>query len=147
MKINIKKLQKDAIIPTRGSASAAGYDLYAYVSDEDDMVDIAPHQTLLIKTGIAVAIPEGYFGGIFARSGLATKQGLRPANCVGVIDSDYRGEIMVAVHNDSDQTKTIQDRERIAQLVVIPYLSCEFDEVDELDDTVRGVGGFGSSGK
>ena len=144
MKIEIKKLRENAKIPTRGSAVAAGYDLYAATSEA---VTIKPHTTEKIGTGLAIAVPDGYFGAIFARSGLATKQGLRPANCVGVADSDYRGEYIVALHNDTDEDKVIAKAERIAQLVVMPFLSVEFDEVDELDETERGAGGFGSTGK
>jgi len=144
MQIKIKKLRENATVPTRGSASAAGYDLYACL---DAAVTIAPHATAMIGTGLSVAIPEGYFGAVFARSGLAAKQALRPANCVGVCDSDYRGEYIVALHNDGEQERTIESGERIAQLVVIPYLSVEFDVVDELDETARGAGGFGSTGK
>ena len=143
MKIKIKKLRESARIPTRGSAHAAGYDLYACL--ENDAV-IPAHGTAMIGTGLSVAVPEGYFGAVFARSGLASKQGLRPANCVGVCDSDYRGEYIVALHNDSEESRYVKDGERIAQLVVIPYLSVEFDEVDELDETERGAGGFGSTG-
>lgn len=106
-----------------------------------------PHETGVIDTGIAVEIPDGYFGAIFARSGLATKQGLRPANCVGVVDSDYRGEIRVALHNDTDEAQFFSNGDRIAQLVLLPYLAAEFDESDELTDTERGSGGFGSTGK
>ena len=135
MKINIKKLDADAVLPTRGSSQAAGYDLYAK-SSEDTV--IPPHKTVMVGTGLAMEIPEGYFGAIFARSGLASKQGLRPANCVGVVDSDYRGEFMIALHND---------KERIAQMVVMPYLSVEFEEVEELNETERGEGGFGSTGR
>lgn len=144
MKINIKKLTDTAMTPTRGSEYAAGYDLYA---DIQEVVVIKPHETAKIGTGLAVEIPDGYFGAIFARSGLATKQGLRPANCTGVCDSDYRGEYIVAVHNDSDAEQTINPKDRIAQLVVMPYLAVEFSEVDELDETQRGAGGFGSTGK
>ena len=144
MKIKIKKLRESARIPTRGSAAAAGYDLYACL---DESVTIAPHATVMIGTGLSVAVPEGYFGAVFARSGLAAKQALRPANCVGVCDSDYRGEYIVALHNDGEVERVIENGERIAQLVVIPYLSVEFDEVDELDATERGAGGFGSTGK
>lgn len=144
MQIKIKKLRENATVPTRGSASAAGYDLYACL---DAPVTIAPHATAMIGTGLSVAIPEGYFGAVFARSGLAAKQALRPANCVGVCDSDYRGEYIVALHNDGEQERKIESGERIAQLVVIPYLSVEFDVVDELDETARGAGGFGSTGK
>lgn len=144
MKIDIKKLKENAIIPTRGSSQAAGYDLYACI---DEPVYIAPHTTVKIGTGLSIEIPDGYFGGIFARSGLATKKGLRPSNCVGVCDSDYRGEYIVAIHNDTDETMSIDPNERIAQLIVIPYLPVEFNEVDELSDTERGTGGFGSTGR
>ena len=144
MKIKIKKLRENAQIPTRGSAAAAGYDLYACL---EESVTIAPHATAMIGTGLSVAVPEGYFGAVFARSGLAAKQSLRPANCVGVCDSDYRGEYIVALHNDGEVERVIENGERIAQLVVIPYLSVEFDEVSELDETERGADGFGSTGK
>lgn len=110
-------------------------------------MQIKPHETVKIGTGLAMEIPDGYFGAIFARSGLATKEGLRPANCVGVCDSDYRGEYIVVIHNDSEETRTITAGERIAQLVVMPYLPVTFDEVAELTDTNRGEGGFGSTGK
>lgn len=145
MNVKIKKLYDNAVIPTEGSEKAAGHDLYACL-DSDEVV-IYPHTTLLVKTGIAMEIPDGYFGGIYARSGLATKSGLRPANCVGVVDSDYRGEIKVAVHNDSDQRQEIQDGDRIAQLIIQPYLNVEFEEADELSNTERGSGGFGHSGQ
>ena len=141
MNINIKKLNKRAVTPTRGSEYAAGYDLYALNGDI-----IAPGVTSKISTGIAIEIPEGFFGAIFARSGLATKQGLRPANCVGVIDSDYRGEVIVALHNDSQDDGEVCAGDRIAQLVIMPYQTVEFIEVDELSDTQRGEGGFGSTG-
>lgn len=144
MKIEIKKLTETAKLPTRGSDRAAGYDLYA---DIQESVLIKPHTTTKIGTGLAVAIPEGYFGAIFARSGLATKQGLRPANCVGVCDEDYRGEYIVALHNDTDMNQIIEPGDRIAQLVVLPYLLVEFEEVTELSETERGAGGFGSTGK
>lgn len=143
MKIQIKKLREGARIPTRGSAAAAGYDLYACL---DERVTIAPHCTAMIGTGLSVAVPEGYFGAVFARSGLASKQSLRPANCVGVCDSDYRGEYIVALHNDGESERVIENGERIAQLVVIPYLPVDFEEVDHLDETERGAGGFGSTG-
>ena len=139
-----KKLYPDAQLPTRGSAQAAGYDLYAYLSVP---VTIYPHSTVKIDTGIAAAIPDGFFGGIYARSGLATKQGLRPANATGIIDSDYRGNIIVALHNDTDKAQLVMPGERIAQLIIQPYLPVEFAEVDELDKTERGEGGFGSTGK
>lgn len=144
MEVRIKKLSDTATIPTRGSSCAAGYDLYA---DLEAPVVIAPHKTGKIGTGLAVEIPDGYFGAIFARSGLASKQSLRPANCVGVCDSDYRGEYIIMLHNDSDEERVIESGERIAQLVVMPYLAVEFTEVDELDETERGAGGFGSTGK
>lgn len=144
MKIEIKKLRDNAVIPSRGSEDAAGYDLYAAI---DGVVTIAPHTTEKIGTGLAIAVPSGYFGAIFARSGLAAKQGLRPANCVGVADSDYRGEYIVALHNDTDEERVIEPGERVAQLVVMPYLAVEFEEKDELSETQRGSGGFGSTGK
>ena len=143
MKVNIKRLNENAIIPTRGSNQAAGYDLYACV---DTPVNIPAHCTEKIPTGLAIEIPDGYFGGIFARSGLATKRGLRPSNCCGVVDSDYRGNVIVALHNDTNEEKLIMPGERIAQLVVLPYLPVTFEEVDELTDTERGDKGFGSTG-
>ncbi len=144
MVVKIKKLSDSATMPTRGSLAAAGYDLYANV--ESDTV-IAPHTTAKIGTGLSMEIPDGYFGGIYARSGIATKEGLRPANCVGVVDSDYRGEIIVAVHNDSDVERIITPAERIAQIIIQPYLLVTFEEADELADSERGAGGFGSTGK
>lgn len=144
MKINIKKLTETAILPERGSAYAAGYDLFA---DLEESIEIQPHETKMIGTGLAMEIPEGYFGGVFARSGLSAKEGLRPANCVGVVDTDYRGEVKVALHNDGEVVREIKPGQKIAQLVVVPFLSVEFDEVKELSETVRGVGGFGSTGK
>ena len=144
MKINIKRLTETAILPERGSAYAAGYDLFA---DLQETVSIQPHETKMIGTGLAMEIPEGYFGGIFARSGLSSKEGLRPANCVGVVDADYRGEVKVALHNDGEVVREIKAGQKIAQLVVVPFLGVEFDEVEELSETVRGVGGFGSTGK
>ena len=145
MEIKIKKLNENAIIPKKGSDYAAGYDLYA-CTGMNNGVKIWGGETHKINTGISMAIPEGYFGAIFARSGLATKNGLRPANCVGVIDSDYRGEIIVALHNDSANEFTVKDGERIAQLVIMPYLSVDFVVTDTLDETDRGSGGFGSTG-
>lgn len=144
MEIKIKKIKPDAVIPTRGSSSAAGYDLYACI---DNDIVIKPNENVKIGTGLAIAVPDGYFGAIFARSGLAAKQNLRPANCVGVADSDYRGEYIVALHNDSNESRIIKRGERIAQLVVMPFLPVEFLEVEELDETARGEGGFGSTGK
>lgn len=143
MEINIKRLNDNAIIPTYGSEYAAGCDLYACLNDKEI---IEPGETKLIKTGISLEIPINYAGLIYARSGLASKKGLAPANKVGVIDSDYRGEIMVALHNHSNETRKIESHERIAQLVVTPFLKVNFNEVDELDETVRGAGGFGSTG-
>ena len=143
--MNIKKLNDKATVPTYGSAFAAGADLYACI--EEGEIIIAPHTTKLIKTGIAMAIPEGLVGLIYARSGLASKKDLAPANKVGVIDSDYRGEIMVALHNHGEEDRCVAHGERIAQIVFAPYMTAEFNTVDELDTTVRGEGGFGSTGK
>lgn len=145
MLIHIKKINPNATIPTRGSQYAAGYDLYACIDGGEVTID--PHSTQKIGTGLAIAVPNGYFGAIFARSGLASKEGLRPANCVGVADSDYRGEYIVALHNDSNTPRTVKHGDRIAQLVIMPHLSVEFCESQELDETDRGSGGFGSTGK
>jgi dUTP pyrophosphatase len=142
--MNIKKLNEKARIPTYGSEFAAGADLYACIEND---ITIEPAQTVFIHTGLAMQIPEGLVGLIYARSGLASKKGLAPANKVGVIDSDYRGEIMVALHNHGTIPQTISDGERIAQIVFAPYYAAEFSVVDELDDTTRGAGGFGSTGK
>ncbi|MBO7195715.1 MAG: dUTP diphosphatase [Clostridia bacterium] len=144
MKIKFKKLHQKAITPTYGTEFSAGADLYALL---DESVEIAPHETKLIHTGISVEIPEGYCGLIFARSGLASKKDLAPANKVGVIDADYRGEVMVALHNHGESIRIIENGERIAQLAIVPFLKAEFEESDELSDTVRGAGGFGSTGK
>lgn len=143
MEINIKLLNENAKVPTRGSEYAAGYDLYAATAGS---IDIAPHSTVKVGTGISVELPNGTFGAIFARSGLATNKGLRPANCVGVCDSDYRGEYIVAIHNDTDEMMTIAAGERIAQLIVMPFVAVEFNVVEELTETQRGDGGFGSTG-
>lgn len=145
MKVNFKKLSANAIVPTYGSEFAAGADLYACTNGET--VSFEPGETKLIKTGIAMEIPEGYAGLIYARSGIANKRGLAPSNKVGVVDSDYRGEIMVSLHNHSNQVQSITDGERIAQMVIAPFLKVEYTEVEELSDTVRGAGGFGSTGK
>ena len=142
MKINVKRLNNGAIIPTRGSEYAAGYDLYSTAE-----YIISPGECAKIPTGIAMEIPNGFFGGVFARSGLATKQGLRPSNCVGVIDADYRGDITVAMYNDSEHTRVVKAGDRIAQIVIMPYLAAELTEADELDATDRGDGGFGSTDK
>ena len=144
IKVQIKKLNENAMVPTNGSEKAAGFDLYACLESQ---TEISSGETVKIGTGIAMAIPDGFFGAIYARSGLATKEGLRPANCVGVVDSDYRGEIIVALHNDSGGKRTVCHGERIAQIVVTPYLPIDLYEVDELDETARGTGGFGSTGK
>lgn len=144
MNINIKLLNKNAKIPTKGSEYAAGYDLYANIGE---VIKISPHTTKKIGTGIALELQEGTFGAIFARSGLATKKGLRPANAVGIIDSDYRGECIVALHNDTDSEMYVEPNERIAQLVILPFILANFIEVDELSDTKRGNGSFGSTGK
>jgi dUTP pyrophosphatase len=143
MDINIKLTNEYAKIPTRGSAQAAGYDLYSGLNSE---VSIRAHETVKIDTGIAIEIPNGYFGAIYARSGLATSRGLRPSNCVGVIDSDYRGPIIVALHNDTPEIQIIEAGDRIAQLIIQPILNVDFNVVDELSDTERGSSGFGSTG-
>lgn len=144
MDIKVKKLKENAIIPTRGSKYSAGLDLYACTSTP---VIIAPHQTIKVSTGLAIELPDGYFGAIAARSGLSTKQGLAPANKLGVCDSDYRGEYIVPLHNHSNEPQMINPMERIAQLIVLPYLPVEFEEVGELTNTERGDCGFGSTGK
>ena len=141
--MNIKKLNDKATVPTYGSDFAAGADLYAC---EDAPVTIEPGQTKLVHTGLAMEIPTGLVGLIYARSGLASKKGLAPANKVGVIDSDYRGEVMVALHNHGTVAQTVEAGERIAQIVFAPYYAADFAVVDTLDDTARGAGGFGSTG-
>ncbi len=141
--VAFKKLDPRATAPTYGSAYAAGADLYALLDGE---LSIAPGETVLVHTGIALEIPAGFVGLIYARSGLASKRGLAPANKVGVIDADYRGELMVALHNHSEKTQTVAPAERIAQLVIAPYLTAVFREEETLSDTVRGAGGFGSTG-
>lgn len=141
--VKIRKLTDKAVIPTYGTEYSAGADLYACL---DGSVTINPGQTYLVNTGLSIEIPGGYAGLIYARSGLATKKGLAPANKVGVIDADYRGEIMVPLHNHSEDAAVIENGERIAQLVITPFLTAEFIESDELSDTVRGEGGFGSTG-
>ena len=143
-KVLFKKLDERAICPTYGSPSSAGADLYA-LSDGD--IVIKKGETVLIHTGIAMQIPEGFVGLVFARSGLATKKGLAPANKVGVIDSDYRGEIMVPIYNQSEVDAVIEAGERIAQIALIPYLTADFCETDSLDETERGESGFGSTGR
>jgi len=143
-KIPVKKLRPNAILPTYGSAEAAGADLYACL---DDLITVQPGQTVFVPTGLSMALPAGYAGLIYARSGLACKRGLAPANKVGVIDSDYRGEFIVALHNHGTEPQTIGHGERIAQLVITPVVTPGFAEAAELSDTQRGSGGFGSTGK
>jgi len=145
MKVRIKKLNENAVVPTYGSDYSAGADLYAVL--EKDKIEIPPHETVLVHTGLSFEIPEGYVGLVYARSGLATKRGLAPANKVGVIDADYRGEVMVSLHNHSNVLQEIDNGERVAQIVIAPFLKADFEETDELSDTVRGEGGFGSTGK
>ena len=140
----VKLLDPRARVPAYGSTDAAGADLYALT---DGPVTIAPGGTALIHTGIAVAVPRGYAGLVYARSGLACKRGIAPANKVGVIDADYRGEVIIYLHNHGDQPQTIEDGDRVAQLVITPCLNAQFERVEELDGTQRGSGGFGSTGK
>ena len=142
--VKVKKLDARAILPTYGSEYAAGADLYALA---DAPITIEVGATVLIKTGLCMEIPEGYAGLIYARSGLASKKGLAPANKVGVVDADYRGEVMVALHNHGTCAQTVEHGERIAQLVVAPFLAVNYEESEELSDTVRGAGGFGSTGR
>lgn len=143
MTVKIVKLQQNAHVPTYGSADAAGADLYACI---DEAVTIQPSQTVLIPTGLSMEIEQGFAGFIYARSGLATKRGLAPANKVGVIDSDYRGQVMVSLHNHTEQPQTVEPGERVAQMVFAPVYQAQFCEVDALQDTERGTGGFGSTG-
>lgn len=143
MEVRIKKLSENAVIPTYGSEFSAGADLHACL---EEAVSIEPGNTYLVKTGLAMEIPEGYAGLIYARSGLASKKGLAPANKVGVVDADYRGEIMVALHNHSKVAAAVEPGERIAQMVIAPFLKAEYTVTEELSDTVRGAGGFGSTG-
>lgn len=144
MKVNVKRLDSRAKLPAFSSSAAAGADLFAIL---DTDILIAPGETVLVHTGLAMEIPEGFVGLIYARSGLASKRGLAPANKVGVIDADYRGEIMVALHNHSLAAQTIANGERIAQMVISQVPVIEYDEVTELSDTIRGDGGFGSTGR
>ena len=143
MTVKFIKLNENAIVPTYGTEYAAGADIYALPFGD---ITVKPGDTVLIHTGIAMQIPKGYGGFIFARSGIATKRGLAPANKVGVIDSDYRGEIMVSIHNHSRDLQVIASGERVAQLVIMPYLKAEFTECESLEETERAAGGFGSTG-
>ncbi len=143
MKIAFVKLRENAVVPSYGSRSAAGADLYAAI---DERITLAPGETRLIPHGIAMAIPEGYAGFIYARSGLATRRNLAPANKVGVVDADYRGELMTPIHNHGSAPAVIEPGERVAQLVVAPVVNAELIETDALDETERGAGGFGSTG-
>ena len=144
IQVNVKKLNEKAVLPSYGSLYAAGADLSACL---ESAVEIAAGATAMIPTGLAIELPEGYAGLVYARSGLASKRGLAPANKVGVIDSDYRGEVMVALHNHSAETAVVEPGERVAQLVIAPVLQATFCQVDTLSDTVRGAGGFGSTGR
>ena len=141
--VSVKILAPRAKLPAYGSDAAAGADLYALT---DGPVTIAPGETVLIHTGIALAVPPGYAGLVYARSGMACKRGLAPANKVGVIDADYRGEVMIYLHNHGSAPQVVEDGDRVAQLVITPYLTAQFTQADELDDTARGAGGFGSTG-
>lgn len=143
MNVKIKKLSPDAKLPVYSSQYAAGADLFACIEGD---VAIAPHETVMIPTGLAMELPVGYAGFIYARSGLASKKGLAPANKVGVVDCDYRGEVKVALHNHGEVAQTISCGERIAQIVVAPYVTAQFEEAEELSSTIRGEGGFGSTG-
>ena len=145
IKVKFVKVREGAKVPERGSKFAAGYDLSACIPDLERVI-IPPHCTVKIGTGVAIRPPEGYFGAIFARSGISFKQGLRPCNCVGVCDEDFSAEYIVALHNDSDETRVVNHGERIAQLVFLPYLNVEWEEVDNLPATERGSGSFGSTG-
>ena len=144
MKVKVKKLNDLATLPTRGSQDAAGYDLYAATSYT---TEIQPHTTVKIGTGLAFELPQHTFAALFPRSGIATKRGLRLANCVGVCDSDYRGEYIISIHNDTDVTQYIAPNERIAQVILLPYIPMELYLVGELNETERGDGGFGSTGE
>ena len=144
MNVSVKKLREGAILPTYGSPEAAGADLYACLEEK---ITIAPGESFFVPTGLSMEIPKGYAGLIYARSGMACKRGLAPANKVGVIDSDYRGEFIVVLHNHGNQAQTVENGERIAQLVITPVLTPAFEEVEELSDTERSGGGFGSTGK
>ena len=143
MEVKIRKLREDAVVPTYGSEYSAGADLYAC---EENTVTIAPHETVLVHTGLSFEIPEGFGGFIYARSGLASKKGLAPANKVGVVDADYRGEVMVSLHNHTNMPQSVEPGERVAQMVIAPFLKADFELSEKLSDTERGEGGFGSTG-
>lgn len=164
MEIKIKRLTPTALIPTKAHESDACFDLYLDAPDalyhelhhewNGDIeikaargIKIRPHETVMLHTGIAMETPIGYYAAIYARSGLASKHGLRPANCVGIVDAAYRGEVMVAIHNDSDETRIVHHNDRIAQMAILPVLDVNLIEADKLSKTERGSGGFGSSGK
>ena len=144
MELNVKILRDGAVLPTRGSSLSAGYDLYACLPES---VVIPPHETVPVGTGLSMALPEGWFAAIFARSGLAAKRGLRPANCVGVCDADYRGEYIVPLHNDTAEPRRVEPGERIAQMILLPCQRLDFTVVEELSATDRGAAGFGSTGR
>ena len=144
MKVKVKKLKENAKIPFYATELSAGSDFYACI---EKPIEIKPGETEMIPTGLAFAIPKGYVGLIYARSGLASKQGLAPANKVGVIDADYRGEVLIALHNHSQEKRTVEPGDRLAQFVITPYLKADYEEVEELDETARKSGGFGSTGK
>ena len=146
IKVKFVKVREGVKVPERGSKYAAGYDLSACIPDMERVI-IRPGETVKIPTGLAFAYPEGYFGAVCARSGLATKCGLAPANKIGILDEDYRGEVFIALHNHSSETQVVNHGDRIAQLILLPYLNVDFVESDKLDETERGDGGFGSSGK
>lgn len=147
MVVKVKKLNDAAMLPSKGSDKAAAYDVYACIVNENNEVTIEPHTTVKIGTGLSMTPPEGFFVGVYARSGLSSKEGLRPANCVGVCDEDYTGEYIVALHNDSEVTRIVKHGDRIAQLILQKRYDMDFVEVEELEATERGAGGFGSTGK
>ena len=147
MEVKIKRLSDTSTLPAYAHEGDAGMDLYADIPTDKEKLIIPPHESVMIPCGFAIAIPNGYFGAIYARSGLASKQGLRPSNCVGVVDSGYRNQVMVALHNDTDYERIVSHGDRIAQMIVQPFPKVSLIEVNELDDTERGMGGFGSSGK
>lgn len=144
MKLIIKKLYEDAMVPKQGTDKSAGYDIYSYL--DDDKKELNPGETYMVHTGICLKIPDGYFGGVYPRSGIASKRNLRLANCVGVIDSDYRGELMVPIYNDSNKVQIIENKERIAQLIIQPYQNLDIELTEEFEDDSNRSGGFGSTG-